>query len=122
MERAHNISKDCNLPIYLWTEAIFHANFLINCSPTWANSRETPENKYTGMKQDLLNLKIFVCLAYVHIPKVDRKKLDSKTLSCLFLGLDIESKAYRLYDKTRRKVIISWDVVFDETKVGFQFI
>jgi len=122
MEHARSIFKDCNLPIYLWKEAISHANYLIICSPTWANSGETPENKYSGTKQDLSNLKFLGCLAHVHIPKVDRRKLNNKTLSCLFLRHDSESKAYRLYDKTRWKVIINRDVVFDETKVGHQFI
>jgi len=41
---------------------------------------------------------------------------------CIFLGYDNESKAYRLYDKIRRKVLISRDVVFDESKVGYQYL
>ena len=40
----------------------------------------------------------------------------------MFLGFDSKSKAYRLFDQTRQKVVISWDVVFDETKVGTQHL
>ena len=40
----------------------------------------------------------------------------------MFLGFDSESKAYHLFDQTRHKVIISRDVVFDETKVGPQHL
>jgi len=122
MEWARNISKDCNLPIYLWTETVSHANYLVNRSPTWANSSETPKHKFSSLKLDLSNLKIFGCLTYLHVPKVDRKKLDSKTTSYMFLGYDSQTKAYRLYDRTRRKVIVSRDVVFDETKIGYQFL
>ena len=58
----------------------------------------------------------------MHVPKENRKKLDSKTTKCLFLGLDNETKAYRLYDQGRWKVIISRDVVFDETKVSLKYL
>jgi len=40
----------------------------------------------------------------------------------MFLGFDEESKAYRLYDDTRKKIIISRDVVFDEERVGYQYL
>ena len=79
MERARNMSSDCNLPIYLWTKAISHAQYLVNRSPTRANSGLTPEAKYSGMTPDISNLKIFSCLAYILVPNATRRKLDSKT-------------------------------------------
>ena len=48
------------------------------------------------------------CGAYAHIPKEDRKKLNSKTMKCIFVG---ETKGYRLYDPTKEKIIF---VVFKE--------
>jgi len=42
--------------------------------------------------------------------------------SCLFLGLDKETKAYHLYEQTHQKVIISRDVVFDKNKVGYKYL
>ena len=122
MERARSMSSDCNLPVNLWTEAVLHAQYLINRSPTRANSGATPEAKYSGKLPDISDLIFFGCVAFVHIPKENRKKLDSKTLKCMFLGFDSETKAYRLYDQTRQKVIISRDVVFDETKVGVRYL
>ena len=122
MERARSISSDCHLPSFLWIEAVFHATYLVNRSPTRANSGVTPEARYSSTIPNVSDLKIFGCLAYVHVPKENRKKLDSKTTKCLFLGFDNETKAYRLYDQGRRKVIISRDVVFDETKVGLKYL
>ena len=58
----------------------------------------------------------------MHIPKDSQKKLDSKTHTCLFLGYDSDTKGYRLYDNISKKVIISRDVIFDESKVGFKFL
>ena len=122
MERARSLAADANLPTYLWSEAVATATYLVNRSPTRANSGIPPESKYSGTKSDLHHLKIFGCIAHVHVPKEDRNKLDSKTQRCLFVGYDSETKAYRLYDPRRRRVILSRDVVFDEEKVGFQFL
>ena len=122
LERARCMSHDCQLPIYLWTKAIATATYLINRSPTRANHGETPEARFTGMKPDISNLRIFGCLAYVHVPRENRNKLDSKTQKCLFLGFDKETKAYCLYDHSRRKVIIRRDVVFEENKVGYKYL
>ena len=122
MERARSISHDSNLPTYLWTEAVSHAIYLINHSPTRANSGETPEERYSGIIPDISNLRIFGCIALVHIPKEHRKKLDSKTQTCIFLGFDSETKGYRLFDHHRQKVIISREVIFDETRIGLNFL
>jgi hypothetical protein len=43
-----------------------------------------------------------------------RKKLDAKSIKCVYLGVSEESKAYRLYDPVNKKVIVSRDVVFEE--------
>jgi len=40
----------------------------------------------------------------------------------MFVGFDDETKAYRLYDRTRKKVIISRDVIFDEGKIGCRYL
>jgi hypothetical protein len=40
-------------------------------------------------------------MAYSHVPKESRN---------------------RLYDRTRRKIILNRDVVFDETKIGYQYL
>jgi len=122
MEKARSISHNCNLPKFLWTEAISHATQLVNRSPTRPNNGITPEVQYTGTISDISNLRIFGCIALMYIPKENRRKLDSRSMQCLFLGFDGETKAYRLFDRSRQKVLISHDVVFDESLVGYQFL
>ena len=78
------------------------ANFLINRSPTRSNYGIPPEASYSGKPLDLTNLKIFGCAAYVHVPDEERKKLDTKTIQGIFVGYDMESKAYRIYDPQGR--------------------
>ena len=40
----------------------------------------------------------------------------------LFLGYDKESKTFRLFDPEKCKVVLSQDVVCDESRVGYQFL
>jgi histone deacetylase 1/2 len=121
-ERARSIAADCKLPTFLWAEAISMATYLVNLSPTRANFGVPPEASYTGKQIKLDHLKIFGCMAYVHIPQEERQKLDTRTRKCMFVGYDTQSKAFRLYDPIRRKIVISRDVVFDEDHVGYQHL
>nr|GEV23641.1 hypothetical protein [Tanacetum cinerariifolium] len=43
-----------------------------------------------------------------------RLKLDDRSLKCVLFGISEESKAYRLYDPSKNKIIVSKDVVFEE--------
>ena len=122
MERARSIAAESNLPTYLRSEVVSMANFLINRSPTRSNFGVPPETTFTGKPLHLSKLKIFGCIAYIHVSDEDRKKMDSKTIKGMFVDYDMESKAYRIYDLLQRKVIISRDVVFDESKVGFDHL
>lgn len=42
--------------------------------------------------------------------------MDGKIIQCINLGVSEESKAYKLYEPSARKVIISKYVVFEEAK------
>ena len=52
----------------------------------------------------------------MHIPYVHIRKLDNKSTKCAHLGVNEESKAYKLYDPVEEKIIVSRDVVFEESK------
>ena len=107
MERARSLASDSNLPVTLWSEAVSTANYLTNHSPTSANSGQTPQQIYTGKLPNVSHFCIFGSLAFVHVPKEGRKKLDNRTRIYLFLGYDEETKAFRLFDPMHRKVILS---------------
>ncbi|KAG8485684.1 hypothetical protein CXB51_019017 [Gossypium anomalum] len=55
---------------------------------------------------------IFGCPAYAH---VDNGKLELRSIKCVFLGYKAGVKGYKLWCPKNRKVVISRDVVFDET-------
>jgi hypothetical protein len=106
-----------NTPIFLWTKVVNTTNFLVNKSLTKANFGITLEKKYSRTWLDLSYLRVFSCIIFVHITKKERKKLNSKSLKCLFVGYDNHSKAFWCYSPTTHKVKVSRDVHFDEENV-----
>jgi hypothetical protein len=76
----------------------------------------TPEEAWNSTKPSVKHFRVFGCVAYTHIPDAQRKKLDDKSMKCIFLGVSEESKAYRLYNPANKKIIISKDVIFAESE------
>ena len=74
----------------------------------------TPKEKYYGRTPNLSHLKVFGCIAYVHVPDELRTKLDPKTKKCVFIGYSLEKKGYKCYNPITRQLRVSRDVVFDE--------
>ena len=62
------------------------------------------------------HLKVFECLAYVHVAKERRGKLDPKTRPCIFLGYGTDKFGYRVWDPVDKKVFWSRDIIFMEDK------
>lgn len=96
-------------------EAVRHAAYLINRSPTRTLEGETPYEKYKGKKPDLSHVKVFGCLAYAKITP-NLRKLDDRSQLLVHLGSEPGSKAYRLYDPQSKKIIVNKHVSFDETR------
>ena len=106
----HNAEQDKKF----WAEAVCTAVMIRNRSPTVSVDNMTPYECFYGRKPDVSHFKVFGCKAYMHVPKENRKKWDSKTKKCIFVGYSITSKGYRLYDPVSRKICVSRDVLFDE--------
>jgi hypothetical protein len=70
-----------------------------------------------GAKLDVRHLHIFGCDVHIHVLEELRQKLDSKSYKCIFNGYNDEVKGFRFYDPQNKKLIISCDVIFDETLV-----
>ena len=57
---------------------------------------------------------MFGNIAYAHVPDQERSKLGDKRKKYVFIGYDLSSKGYKLYNPSTGKVIVSQDVEFDE--------
>ena len=81
--------------------------------PSVKSRVNSPYQNWFGTKPGISNLRIFGSIAYVHIPKVERKKLDSKSISCLLVGYCTTQKAYRFWNPVARRTRISRDAIFN---------
>ena len=86
----------------------------MNKSPTLTVQNMTPEEAWSGRKPTVDHFRIFGCIAYAHIPNEKMRKLENKGEKCIFLGVSEKSKAYKLYNSSTMKIVISCHVVFDE--------
>jgi transposase InsO family protein len=114
LERARSIMFGKQVPAQLWSEVINTAAYITNRIITRANVDITPDERFTGKKPDLSNIRIFGSRAFIHVADSLRKKLDSKTIEGILIGYDNQSKAYRCYIPASRKIAISRDVKFLE--------
>ena len=62
------------------------ACYSINRSPRAALDRKVAEEVWTSNEVDYSRLRVFGCLAYAHIAREKRSKLDAKSRQCNFLG------------------------------------
>jgi hypothetical protein len=106
-----------HLPIELWAEAITYTVYRRNrvISKT---SPVTPFQRWYETKPNISNLKIFGSAAIIHVPKIERKKLEPKSSKCYFIGYCLTQKAYIIWIPTTGKIKISRDVIFNEEFVN----
>ena len=102
------------MPHCYWVEAISVVVYIVNRTPTIVVHDVTLEEKFSRRKLDLTHLKVFVCIAHVHVPNELRTKLDPKVEKCVFIGYSLEQKGYKYYNPVTHQVRVSRDVVFDE--------
>ena len=105
-----------DLPKTLWAEAVSTAVYVLN--RTMHSSRKgikTAYEEWTGREPELSHVKVFGPMAYAHVPKQFRKKLDDKAKKLILVGYQDESTNYRFYDPVKKTIVVSCDVVFKET-------
>lgn len=116
IEMARSLLKGMKMPSYFWGEAIRHAIYLLNRLPTRAVSRITPYEAWSGKKPYIGHIRVFGCIAHMRIPNVNLEKLDDRSKVVVHLGKEPGTKAYRVYDPVNKKVHVSRDLIFEETK------
>ena len=57
-------------------------------------------------------LKVFGCVAFVHIRNHNRSKLDPMSLKCVFVGYSPTQRGYKCFDHTSKKIFVTmcWDL------------
>ena len=92
------------------------ATYVINRSPSAPLEGDSPQKVWTGKDVSYRHLKVFGCLAYVHVAKEKRAKLHPKSRPCIFLGYGDDELGYRVWDLVNKKVFRSRDIIFMEDR------
>ena len=114
MTLARCMLQRAKLPRKFWVEAVAHAVWLNNRSPTKAVLSKTPYEAWYGYKPDLSELKTFGCEAVVLHEQGHHTKLEPKGRVCKFLGLRIEGEGYKFLDPKTGAILASRNVQFQE--------
>lgn len=105
------------LNLSYWQKALQTTMYVLNISGSCVHDGKTPFELWIGWKPFVDHLRVFGSFAYVQIPKELRKKLDSKSLKVVFVWYYTHSKVYHFWDIKRMWIIVSRDVIFDESSM-----
>lgn len=116
MEMTRSVLKHFRLPNYMWGEAMRHSAYILNRVATRVLKHVTPYEALRGSKPNLSHIRTFGCIGYAKVVKPHLKKLEDRSRVLINLGTEPGSKSYRMYDPQTKTIVVSRDVIFDESK------
>ena len=124
LEVAHAIMFSMNVSKYLWGEVVLTASYLINKMSTRVLKYSMPLKYFKSffplsrIYSDL-SLKVFGCIAFVHVPNNNQSKLYRRAEKCVVIGYASNKKGYKCCNPQTRKIYVSMNVLFFENKSYF---
>ncbi|GJR45123.1 retrovirus-related pol polyprotein from transposon TNT 1-94 [Tanacetum coccineum] len=101
-------------PLFLWAEAIATACYTQNRSIIHRLFNKTPYELINGRKPDISFLYVFGALCYPKNDREDIGKLGAKGDIGFFIGYSADSRAYRVYNRRKKKITETMNVTFYE--------
>jgi hypothetical protein len=96
MDIVRSMLSNSHLHLFLWTEALKTAVYVLNRVPSKAVPK-TPFKLWNGWKPSLNHLHIWGCSTKVRIYNPNLNKLYPRTTSGFFIGYAVNSKGFRFY-------------------------
>lgn len=106
LELARAMRFEKNLPESLWGEAVLHAAWIRNRSPTKALDDKTPIETLTGILPNLSMAREFGDDVFV-LEELPKSKIEPKARKVIFTGFEDGPKAIRYYDPNTKRIRIS---------------
>jgi transposase InsO family protein len=118
MEMVRCLLHQRNLSAHYWGEAVQTAAYIRNRSPK-SKLRLTPYELWFRKKPRVSHLRVFGCVAVVHLP-LRHDKLIKKGEIMIFIGYSQDSQTYRFLNPVTMKFVASRDAEFFENS-SFNF-
>nr|GEU61594.1 retrovirus-related Pol polyprotein from transposon TNT 1-94 [Tanacetum cinerariifolium] len=115
MDKVPCLLIQSGLPKTFWAEATCTTTIDSDCRKAWTTiEKKTPMEMWPGHPSDYGMLRIFGCVAYLH---VKQGKLEPRAIKCVLLRYPEGVKGYRLYrlDGESPKIVTSRNVVFNKS-------
>jgi hypothetical protein len=112
---ARAILLDAKLPIRFWGEAVLIVSYLRNRTPIGPNGK-TLEEAYSGKRPYMGHLRAYGYIAYTHISKETRLKLEDIAIKTCLIGYMPTSRQYKLYEPETGDTIVSIGPDFHENE------
>ena len=119
MEVARSMMFYTNMPKRFWSDAVMTACYLINRTPTRVLEDSTPYEVLNKRKPSVDYLRVFGCVCFVLQPGEHRNKLEARSVKAVFIGYSTTQKGYKCYVPETRRVMVSRDVKFVESRGYF---
>ena len=116
MEVARSMMFQANVPKRFWSDAVASACYLINRIPTRVLEDQSPFEVLNKIKPSLTHLRVFGCVCFVMVPSGMRNKLEAKSTRAMFIGYSTTQKGFKCYDPIAKRVLISREVKFMESR------
>ena len=112
---ARTMLDEYKMPDIFWYEAVNTACHAINCLYLHNKLKKTSYELLTSNKPKVSYLIVFGCKCFILNKKPKTSKFAPKVDEGFLLGYGSNEHAYRVFNKTSRRVEIAVDVTFDES-------
>jgi hypothetical protein len=115
LDMARTMLDEYKTPDRFWAEAINTACYSINRLYLRRILKKTSYELLTGKKPNVSYLRVFGSKCFILVKRGRKSKFAPKVVEGFLLGYDLNTRAYRVFNKSTGLVDVSCDIVFDET-------
>jgi transposase InsO family protein len=115
LDMARTMLDEYKTPDRFWAEAINTSCYSINRLYLHRILKKTSHELLTGKKPNVSYFRVFGSKCFILIKRGRNSKFAPEAVEDFLLGYDLDTRAYRVFNKSTGLVEVSCDIVFDET-------
>nr|GEZ79520.1 putative ribonuclease H-like domain-containing protein [Tanacetum cinerariifolium] len=109
VEATRTMLSAAKVPLFFWAEAIATACFTQNRSLVIPHHEKTPYHIINDRKPSVKFFHIFGSTCYIVRDGENLNKMKEKGDECIFVGYSTQSRAYRVFNKRTRTMVLNHD-------------